>query len=119
MKQNKEVTKYITSQPALQRKALKQLRSIMQKAAPLSEEVISYKMPAYKFYGMLLWMAGHTNHYAIYPFAKTIVVFKAKLKQYGHSKGTIKFPLNKPVPVKLITSIIKYKVRENLKAKGA
>lgn len=114
MKPLKEITDYIAAQPAPQRSALKQLRSIIKKAAPKAEEVISYRMPGYKYHGMLVWFAGCKNHYALYPKSKAISVFKHKLKDYGTSKGTIKFPLNKPVPVKLVTDIVKFNIKENL-----
>ena len=114
MKPNADVTAYIAAQPPAQRRALKQLRGIIQKSAPKAEEVISYKMPGYKFNGMLLWIAGCKNHYAIYPFSRTIDAFKNKLKNYGTSKGTVKFPLDKPVPVKLITDIVKFNLKENI-----
>ena len=117
MKLNADVTAYIAAQPPAQRKALKQLRSIIHKAAPKAEEVISYLMPAYKYHGMVVWFAGCTRHYALYPKSKAITVFKHKLKDYGTSKGTIKFPLGKPLPVQLITAIVKFNVKENT-AKG-
>ena len=114
MKLNADVTNYIAAQPAPQRKALKQLRSIIHKAAPKSEEVMSYQMPAYKFHGILVWFAGCKNHIALYPKAKAITVFKYRLKDFGTSKGTIKFLLGKPVPVKLVMDIVKFNSKENL-----
>jgi uncharacterized protein YdhG (YjbR/CyaY superfamily) len=114
MKLNADVTAYIAAQPSAQRKALKQLRSIIGKVVPKAEEVISYKMPAYKMNGMLVWFAGCTHHVALYPKAKAIAVFKHKLKDFGTSKGTVKFPLNKTLPVKLIQQIVRFNVRENL-----
>jgi uncharacterized protein YdhG (YjbR/CyaY superfamily) len=92
---------------------LQKLRETIKKAAPKSEEFISYQIPAYKFHGMIAWFRASKNHYGLYPYAETIDAFKDKLKAYELSKGTIKFPYDKSVPVKLITEIIKYKVNSN------
>ncbi len=108
------VDEYLAAQPEQVRTVLKKLRQIIKKAAPGAEEVISYRIPAFKFHGMLVWYAGFKDHYSLFPFAATLHVFKDKLKPYELSKGTIRFPLNKPVPVKLVTEIVKYRVKENL-----
>jgi uncharacterized protein YdhG (YjbR/CyaY superfamily) len=108
------IDEYLALQPSALRATLEQLRQIIKKAAPGAEETISYQMPAFKFHGMLVWFAGYKNHYGLYPMPKTIQVFKDKLTAYELSKGTIRFPLDKPVPVKLITEIVKYRVKENL-----
>src|SRR5882672_7758305 len=108
------IDEYIADQPASVRPFMEKLRQIVNKNAPGAEEVISYGMPAYKLHGMLLYFASFTNHYSLFAFPSAIVAFKDKLKGYELSKGTIKFPFNKPVPVKLITEIVKYKVSENI-----
>jgi len=107
------IDEYIDAQPNEIRPVLRKLRDAIKKAAPESEEVISYQMPAFKFYGMLVWFGASKNHYGLYPYSKTIEIFKDKLTSYELSKGTIRFPYNKPVPVKLITEIIKFRVKEN------
>jgi uncharacterized protein YdhG (YjbR/CyaY superfamily) len=116
-KSNKPTTieEYIADQQIKVRPLLEKLRLIIHKNAPDAEEVISYGMPAYKLHGMLLYFAAFTNHYSLFAFPSAIVAFKDKLKGYELSKGAIKFPFNKPVPVKLITEIVKYKVRENIR----
>jgi len=116
VKFNKPTTidEYIAEQPARVRPLLKKLRQVISKNAPGAEEVISYGMPAYKLHGMLLYFAAFTNHYSLFAFPSAIVAFKEKLKDYQVSKGTIKFPFHKPVPVKLVTEIIKFKVQENI-----
>jgi uncharacterized protein YdhG (YjbR/CyaY superfamily) len=108
------IDEYIADQPVSIRPIMEKLRQIVNKVEPDAEEVISYGMPAYKLHGMLLYFAAFTNHYSLFAFPSAIVAFKDKLKGYELSKGTIKFPLNKPVPVKLITEIVKYKVQENI-----
>ena len=122
------IDEYIAAQPQPGRTSLERLRTIIRKAAPGAEEVLSYKIPAFKFHGMLLWFAAFKNHYGLYPYSKTIQVFKDTLTGYEFTKGTIKFPLNKPIPVKLVIEIVKFRIKENLdkeilrdmmKAKGA
>jgi len=109
------VEEYIALYPAPVRKELKLLRKTIQQAAPGAEELISYQMPAYKLNGMLVFFAATKTHYGFYPTSAPIRAFKEKLKGYETSKGTIKFPLQEPLPVKLITEIVKWKVKENLK----
>ena len=108
------VDEYLAVQPNELRATLEQLRKIIKKAAPEAEEVISYQMPAFKLNGILVWYAGYNNHYGFYPTSKAIQVFKDKLTPYEVSKGTIRFPLNKPVPVKLVTEIVRFRIKENL-----
>jgi uncharacterized protein YdhG (YjbR/CyaY superfamily) len=112
-----KVDKYIASQPEHVRPTLELLRKTIKKAAPKAEELISYRIPAFRFHGMLIWYAAFNNHYGIYGFPKTLEIFKDKLKPYELSKGTIRFPIDKPLPLNLITEIIKYRVNENVKKK--
>ncbi len=109
------IDEYIADQPIAIRPIMEKLRQIVNKNAPGAHEVISYGMPAFKLHGMLLYFSAFTNHYSLFAFPDAIIAFKDKLKDYELSKGTIKFFYNKPVPVKLITEIVKYKVNENIK----
>ena len=113
------IDEYIAEQPVAVRPILEKIRQIVNKNAPDADEVISYGMPAFKLHGMLLYFATFTNHYSLFAFPSAIVAFKDKLKGYELSKGTIKFPLDKPVPVKLIAEIVKLKMKENLNKKLA
>jgi uncharacterized protein YdhG (YjbR/CyaY superfamily) len=110
----KTIDDYIASQSPLAQTFLKQLRQVIKKAAPEAKETISYQMPALKYHGLLVWFAAAKNHYALYPKAEVIEAFNDKLKPYGISKGTIRFFYDKPLPEKLITEIIEYRVKENL-----
>ena len=74
-------------------------------------------MPAFEFHGILVYFAVFKNHFSFFPTSSAIKVFKEKLKSYECSKGTIKFPLDKPIPAKLVTEIVKFRVRENLDKK--
>lgn len=110
----KNIDEYIASFPKDIQKNLKQLRATIKKAAPQAEEVISYNMPAFKLNGMLVWFAAHSKHIGFYPTAKGIVAFKKELSEYKGAKGSVQFPLEKPLPLDIITQIVKFKVKENL-----
>lgn len=108
------VDEYITSFPKNAQKHLKQVRAIVIKAAPGAEEMLSYKMPYYKYHGRLLYFAAHTNHLGLYPMAAGIERFKKELAGYKTAKGSVQFPFDKPLPAALITKIIKFRVNANL-----
>ena len=112
------VDAYINSFPKETQQLLETLRATIKKAAPDAEEVISYSMPAYKQKGIVVYFAGRKNHIGLYPMASGIENFKEEITAYNTSRGTIQFPLDKPLPVRLITKIVKFRVAENeLKAK--
>jgi uncharacterized protein YdhG (YjbR/CyaY superfamily) len=109
----KTIDDYIALQNEADKIVLEQFRQIIKKAAPKSEEVISYGMPAFKKHGVLVYFAASKNHYGFYPTSKPIVVFAEKLKKYKTSKGAIQFPKDEKLPIKLITEIVKYRVKED------
>ena len=109
-----DIDKYIAKFPKETRTLLGLVRTTIRKAAPAAEEVISYRMPAYKLNGMLVWFAGHSKHIGLYPMASGINAFKKELSAYKGAKGSVQFPLDKPLPVGLITKIVKFRVAENL-----
>jgi uncharacterized protein YdhG (YjbR/CyaY superfamily) len=111
------VDEYIASFPPGVRRLLKQLRTIIREAAPQAQEKISYRMPAYALNGVLVYFAAHPNHIGFYP-GGVVAQFKEMLSKYKTSKGTIQFPLDKPLPVALIRKIVKYRASQNL-AKAA
>ncbi len=104
---------YIAAQPLEKRASLEKFRIIIQKAAPKATEVISYGMPAFKQEGILVYFAAFKNHYGFFPTASPIIVFKKELLPYKTSKGAIQFPVEKPLPVKLIQAIVKYRIAQN------
>jgi uncharacterized protein YdhG (YjbR/CyaY superfamily) len=114
------VDDYIDSQPEAVRPILERVRSAVRKAAPDAEEVISYKMPTYRLHGQrLLYFAVWKDHYAIYGATeKVVAALREELAPYEIEKGTIRFPLSKPVPVKLITAITKFRAKEMTDARG-
>ena len=113
------VDEYISIYPKNIQDILKKLRKAIKETAPDSQEIISYNMPAYKVYGrVLLYFAVHTEHIGLYAMPSAIIAFKKELIDYKKSKGTIQFPLDKPIPYDLTKKIVRYRVKENLKRKG-
>ncbi len=110
----KDIDEYISAQPGEIKPILEKLRQTIRKAAPQAEEVISYQMPAFKYYGMLVYFAAWKNHIGFYPVSSGIKAFKKELSAFEVSKGTIKFPIDKPLPFGLISKIVKFRVNENL-----
>jgi uncharacterized protein YdhG (YjbR/CyaY superfamily) len=108
------VDEYIQRFPENIQILLDKLRKAITKSAPEAKEVISYGMPAYKFFGMLVYFAAHKNHIGFYPTASAIAKFKNELSDYKNSKGTVQFPLDKPLPTALVSKIVTFRVRENL-----
>lgn len=104
---------YISAFPFDTQKLLEQMRSTIKKAAPKAEEVISYGMPAFKLNGMLVYFAGYKNHIGFYPTSSGIANFKKELSMYKGAKGSVQFPLDKPLPLALISKIVKFRLAEN------
>ena len=117
----KSVDEYIASQPEAIQGVLERVRSTIRKAVPGAEEVISYKIPTYKLHGRaVLYFAGWKQHYSLYPSTDRVVAaFKDDLAPYEINKGTIRFPLSEPVPVKLIEGIAKLRAKEVAERKKA
>ena len=113
-----DVDAYIAGFPKDTQTLLEQLRTAIMKAAPDAEEVISYQMPAYKYFGMLVYFAGYKNHIGFYPGAAGIEAFKKELSIFKGAKGSVQFPLDKPLPIQLIAKIVAFKVKENLERAG-
>src|SRR6266852_6625872 len=99
----RSVDEYIAVQPPSVQVILERVRSTIRKAVPAAEEMISYQIPAYKLRGgTVLYFAGWKQHYSLYPATDHVVeAFKDDLEPYEVSKGTIRFPLVQPVPVRL------------------
>ena len=115
----KNIDEYIALQQLERRPVLEKLRHIIKKAAPAAEEVISYQMPAFAYNGtVLVYFAAFKNHYGFFPTSRPMEAFKDRLTGYKHSKGTIQLPLDKPLPVKLITDIVKFRIKQIQEKKG-
>jgi uncharacterized protein YdhG (YjbR/CyaY superfamily) len=109
----KNFEEYIVAFPVATQKILEQLRKTIKQTAPEAEEGISYGMPSFRQNGRLLYYAAFKNHIGLYPMATGIEAFKTKLSAYKWAKGSIQFPLQKPLPIELITEIVKFRVKEN------
>ena len=108
-----DIDKYISGFPNDVQLKLQQIRQAIKKAAPKAEEIISYKMPAYRLNGMLVYFAGYKNHIGFYPTSTGIENFKEEFSGYKWSKGAVQFPHDKKLPLTLISKIVKFKVRVN------
>ena len=107
------VAEYISAQPKTAQPKLKQLRKAIKAIVPNAEEVISYCMPAFKQGGIIVWYAATKKHFALYPKAAAIAAYKKELEEYNVAKGTIRFPVDKPLPLNLIQDIVRFRVNEN------
>lgn len=106
---------YIAGFPEGVQKTLQELRLVIRNAAPEAEEAISYQMPTFKLKGNLVHFAAYRNHIGFYPAPSGIATFKEELSHYKWAKGSVQFPIDEPLPLKLITRIVKFRVQENLK----
>ncbi len=107
--------KYITSFPKETQKILQKIRETIRKAAPDAEESIKYGILTYVLNGNLVHFGGFKNHIGFYPAPSGIKAFEKELSIYKSSKGAIQFPLDKPLPLKLIAKIVKFRVKDNLR----
>ncbi|MBN1560479.1 DUF1801 domain-containing protein [candidate division KSB1 bacterium] len=113
----KDIDEYINSFPADVREILARLRQTIRQAAPEADETISYQMPTYKLNGNLVHFAAYANHIGFYPTPSAIEEFKEDLSRYEGAKGSIRFPIDEPLPLDLISRIVKFRVAENLAMK--
>ena len=113
-KQPGNIDGYIAGFPEQIRKKLEDMRAIVKKAAPGAVETINYGVPTLILSGNLVHFGGFKNHIGFYPAPSGIEAFKKELSVYEGAKGSVKFPVDKPLPAALITKIVKFRVRENL-----
>ena len=109
----RDVDEYLAGVPKEARATLEKLRQTIKAAAPKATEVISYAMPMYKQNGMVLGFAAFKDHCSIFPGSAVMDAHKKELKGYDTSKGTIRFPANKPLPAALIKKLVKARIAEN------
>lgn len=107
------IDEYIAGLPAGIQKILEELRSAIRKAAPGAEETINYGIPTFTLNGNLVHFAAYKNHIGFYPTPGGIEAFKKELSIYEGAKGSVQFPIEKPLPLDLVTKVVKFRVKEN------
>ena len=110
----KNIDEYISNFPKEVQEILQILRATVREAAPEAEEAISYQMPTYRLKGNLVHFAAYKNHIGFYPTPSGIENFKRELSAYEGAKGSVKFPIDQPLPLDLISKIVRFRVKENL-----
>jgi uncharacterized protein YdhG (YjbR/CyaY superfamily) len=109
------IDEYIAGFPQDIRALLEKIRTTIRKAAPVAEEAIKYQIPTFVQNGNLVHFAAYKHHIGFYPTSKAITKFKKELSPYAGAKGTVRFPLDKPIPFGLISRIVKSRVQDNFK----
>ena len=114
MKQANNVDEYISEYPVNVQEILQKLRQTVKESAPDAEELISYRIPAYRLNGNLVYFGAFKDHIGFYPTSSGISAFKKELSKYKVSRGTVQFPIDQPIPYDLVRKITRHRVRENL-----
>jgi uncharacterized protein YdhG (YjbR/CyaY superfamily) len=112
------VAEYISSAPREVQKKLKEMRACIRAAAPGAAESLKWGMPAFSYRRILVTFAGHKNHIGFYPTPSAVKAFAKDLGDYSTAKGSIQFPLDKPLPLSLIRKITAFRVRESIEEDG-
>ena len=110
---------YIAGFPEDVQAILQQVRRTIHEAAPEATEAISYQMPTFKLHGNLVHFGAFENHIGFYPVPSGMAAFEEELAAYKQGKGSVQFPLNKPMPLDLIRRIVEFRVQESKAAKAA
>lgn len=108
------IDEYIASFPKETQKLLEKVRSTISDAAPEARETINYGMPTFTLNGNLVHFAAFKNHIGFYPTPSGIEAFSKDLSGYEGAKGSVKFPVNKPIPYELIFRIVQFRAKENI-----
>jgi uncharacterized protein YdhG (YjbR/CyaY superfamily) len=110
----RNIDEYIAGFPRDVQQILQKIRTTIRRAAPQAEEAISYQMPTFRLEGNLVHFAAFKNHIGLYPTPSGTEKFREELSPYQTGKGSIRFPLDKPIPYGLIGRIVKFRAKENL-----
>jgi len=110
----KDIDSYIAGFPQDVQVILQELRAAIKQAAPQAEEAISYQIPTFRLKSNLVHFAAYKNHIGFYPTSSGIEHFKDELAVYKIARGTVRFPLDRPLPFDLISKIVRFRVKENL-----
>lgn len=107
------IDEFIGQFPADVQKILQELRSVIREAAPGATEAISYGIPTFKLHGNLVHFSAYAHHIGFYPTSSGIEKFRESLSAYELSRGTVRFPIDKPLPYDLIREMVTFRVKEN------
>ena len=113
-KQFKTIDEYIKTFPGNVQGILERMRQTVRKAAPEAEEASSYQIPGFKLNGNLVWFAAFKNHIGFYPTNAGIKAFEKELSPYKRAKGSVQFPIDKPIPYELVKKMVMFRREENL-----
>jgi uncharacterized protein YdhG (YjbR/CyaY superfamily) len=114
----KNITEYINAAPKETQKKLREIRACIRKAAPGSEEGMKWGMPAFSYRRILVMFAAHKHHIGFYPTPSAVKAFADDLSKYDTARGSIQFPLEKPLPLPLIRKITAFRVQESVEKDG-
>ena len=117
MKNFQDIDQYISTFPENVQPLLQQMRQTIQRAAPAATEAIKYGIPTFILNGNVAHFGGYKSHIGFYPAPKGIEAFKEETAQYETGKGTLQFPFDKPLPLDLVTRIVKFRAQDNLERK--
>jgi len=114
MKEARDVDGYLAAIPAKARATLERLRKTIKVAAPKAVEKISWRMPTFNYLGLLVGFAAFKNHCSFYVMSPSVMeAHRDELKPYNTAKGTIRFPIGKPLPATLVKKLVKARIKEN------
>lgn len=113
-REQRTIDQYIAGCAPEVRTTLEKLRATIRRAAPGATEVISYRMPAFRLHGILVYFAAFKNHIGMYPPLKGDAKLQAAVSKYAGPKGNLKFPLDAPIPYALVARIVKLRVKQDL-----
>ena len=111
------IDEYIEGFPADVRSRLRKMRTTIRHAAPMATETMAYRIPTFYLGGNLVHFAAFERHIGFYPGPSGIVAFRDALAKYKHAKGSVQFPHDEPLPLALVTKIVKFRVGENARSK--
>ena len=114
----KSIDEYIERFPEETQQLLRKMRLTIRKAAPKAEESISYGMPTFRLGRNRVYFAGFRNHIGFYPIPSGIEAFKKELSKYKQGKGSVQFPIDEPLPLALVSQIVKFRMKQDASKKG-
>jgi len=110
---NNEIDQYIAKCPLAAQEHLNSIRDLIRSIAPEANESISYQIPTFKLHGNLVHFAAYKNHIGFYPIPSGLAQFQKELSIYKQGKGSVQFPMDKPMPLDLIEKIVRFRIKEN------